>query len=61
MAGVGISFVLFFTIRAFAGEAPRTMNKEWQQATDEYLKSQNVEPITGISSEGYKGTMVQSK
>ena len=38
MAGVGISFALFLTIRSFAGPPPRTMNKEWQQATDEYLK-----------------------
>lgn len=68
------------------------MNKEWQEATNEYLKvssflplplyfppvivlrvlqsgltfdfsqSQNTEPITGVSSEGYKGRgMVQSR
>jgi len=31
------------------------MNKEYQEATNEYLKAQNSEPITGISSEGYVG------
>ena len=77
---VGLSFVIFYIIRAFAREPPRTMNKEWQEATNEYLKvgfayiglfnlesltrfqSQNSEPITGISSEGYEGKgYVQSK
>ena len=38
MAGVSISLVIFMVIRAFAGEPPRTMNKEWQEATNEYLK-----------------------
>ena len=38
MAGVGISLAVFFVIRAFAREPPRTMNKEWQEATNEYLK-----------------------
>jgi cytochrome c oxidase subunit 4 len=38
------------------------MSKEWQEASNEYLKSQKVEPITGVSSEGYSGPgMVQSK
>jgi cytochrome c oxidase subunit 4 len=36
--GVGISFALFVFIRQFAGPAPGTMNKEYQEATNEYLK-----------------------
>ncbi|KAI4159768.1 MAG: hypothetical protein LQ342_006279 [Letrouitia transgressa] len=66
-----LTLVLFIIIRQFAREPPRTMNKEWQEATNEYLKSgltfdfsqsQNTEPITGVSSEGYKGRgMVQSR
>lgn len=36
-------------------EHPHTMSEEWRQKTTEYLKSQNSNPITGISSEGYKG------
>ncbi|KAJ2395059.1 cytochrome c oxidase, partial [Coemansia sp. RSA 2559] len=35
---------------------PRTMNKEWQEASNEYAKKRNLNPISGISSEGYKGT-----
>jgi len=62
MGGCGISLVLFMTIRSMAGGDPATMNKEYQEKTNEYLKSQNVEPITGVSSEGYSGPgMVQSK
>jgi hypothetical protein len=36
--GVGISAVLFFTIHSFAKPPPRTMTKEWQEATNEYLR-----------------------
>jgi cytochrome c oxidase subunit 4 len=31
------------------------MSKEWREQTDEYMRSQKANPITGISSEGYKG------
>jgi cytochrome c oxidase subunit 4 len=31
------------------------MTTEWQEATNEYMKGQKANPITGISSEGYKG------
>ncbi|KAK4214011.1 putative cytochrome c oxidase [Rhypophila sp. PSN 637] len=53
--GVGVSLALFATLRAFAKPAPYTMTKEWQEATNEYLKGQNSDPLTGISSEGYSG------
>eukprot|EP01065_Artemidia_motanka_P038471 TRINITY_DN47329_c0_g1_i1.p1 TRINITY_DN47329_c0_g1~~TRINITY_DN47329_c0_g1_i1.p1 ORF type:complete len:167 (+),score=4.16 TRINITY_DN47329_c0_g1_i1:99-599(+) len=53
--GVAISFGLFALIRMGAGPAPSTMNKEYQEATNEYLKAQNSEPISGLSSEGYVG------
>ena len=33
-----VSFVIFATVRMFAGPAPSTMNKEWQEATNEYLR-----------------------
>jgi len=62
MVGLGISFVLFSIARFFANPPPSSMTKEYQEATNEYLKTQNSEPITGISSEGYKGPgMIQSK
>ncbi|KAG0648159.1 Cytochrome c oxidase polypeptide V [Hyphodiscus hymeniophilus] len=53
--GITVSFLLFVGIRSFARPGPDTMNKEYQEATNEYLKSQNSEPISGISSEGYVG------
>jgi len=60
--GVAISGALFFTIHSFARPPPRTMTKEWQEATNEYLKKERINPIYGISSEGYKGKgYVQSK
>lgn len=59
--GVGVSLALFVAIRLFAKGSPGTMNKEYQEATNEYLKAQNSEPISGISSEGYTGKgMIQS-
>lgn len=42
--------------------SPKTMTKEWQEASTEYLKEQKSEPISGFASEGYDGPgMVQSK
>ncbi|KAK7752930.1 Cytochrome c oxidase subunit 5B, mitochondrial [Diatrype stigma] len=59
--GILTSFAIFATMRAFAGPAPSTMNREYQEASNEYLKAQNAEPLTGLSSEVYKGPgMVQS-
>jgi len=51
---IGVSYVLFEGTRYFAGPAPRTMTKEWQEATNERMKEQKVEPISG-------GSWVQSK
>ncbi|KAI8379683.1 cytochrome c oxidase subunit IV [Radiomyces spectabilis] len=56
VAGVlAASAALFYAMRLGAKETPHTMSKEWEEKTNEYLKSQNSNPITGISSEGYKG------
>jgi len=52
---IGISGAIFYATRLFAGPPPKTMSKEWQEKTNEYLKKNKVEPITGISSPGYKG------
>ncbi|KAG9882936.1 hypothetical protein KCU94_g19040, partial [Aureobasidium melanogenum] len=61
MGGLAVTAVIFFGIRAGARGTPHTMNKEYQEASDAYLKENNVEPITGISAEDYKGGfMVQS-
>ncbi|GAB7365325.1 hypothetical protein MBLNU230_g6405t1 [Neophaeotheca triangularis] len=62
MGLIGVSGALFAAIRFGARAPPPTMTKEYQEASNEYLKEQKVEPITGISSEGYSGVgMVQSK
>ena len=36
--GVAVSSALFFSVHAFARPPPRTMTKEWQEATNEYLR-----------------------
>lgn len=36
--GVAVSFAIFATMRMFAKPAPRTMSKEYQEASNEYLK-----------------------
>jgi len=36
-------------------EKPRTMTREWQEASNEMAKERNMDPITGVASEGYKG------
>ncbi|MCJ1336444.1 Cytochrome c oxidase subunit 5A [Bachmanniomyces sp. S44760] len=60
--GIAISFVIFVAIRSMARDPPKTMTKEYQEMTNEYLRNQNTEPISGLSSEGYKGKgQVQSK
>ncbi|KAK4043616.1 cytochrome c oxidase [Parachaetomium inaequale] len=53
--GVGASLLLFATMRSFAKPPPSTMTKEWQEATNEFLKNQKSDPLTGLTSEGYSG------
>lgn len=44
------------SIRAVFGQAPpHTMDKEWQKATNAKMLAVKSNPLTGISSEGYKG------
>jgi len=49
------SAALFWGITSRAKGAPSTMTKEWQEQTNEYLKQQRSDPVTGIASEDYKG------
>ncbi|CDH16958.1 probable Cytochrome c oxidase polypeptide 5A, mitochondrial [Zygosaccharomyces bailii] len=48
---VGIlgSVCLFALLRSKAPDAPKTMNKDWQIKSDEYLKSKNANPWGGYS------------
>lgn len=38
VVGVGVSLAIFATMRMFAKPAPHTMTREWQEASNEYLK-----------------------
>ncbi|KAF5391870.1 hypothetical protein D9757_001723 [Collybiopsis confluens] len=52
---VGFAGVLYFAIRAISPPPPKTINKEWEEASTERAREQKMNPITGISSEGYSG------
>ncbi|KAJ3500395.1 hypothetical protein NMY22_g19274 [Coprinellus aureogranulatus] len=59
---VAAAGLLAFGVRQFAQPTAHTMTKEWQEASNERAKEMKLNPITGITSEGYKGTgFVQSK
>lgn len=49
VTGVVASIVVFAGIKSLAAPAPITMTREWQEASDEYLKSKNANPFTGYS------------
>ncbi|CAG8640550.1 24737_t:CDS:2, partial [Cetraspora pellucida] len=49
------SLALFYVTKVLVPEQPKTLTKEWQEATNEKMRRQKADPITGISSEGYKG------
>ncbi|PYI26199.1 cytochrome c oxidase polypeptide 5, mitochondrial [Aspergillus indologenus CBS 114.80] len=49
--GVGV----FYAVHYFAKPLPKTMSKEWQEASNEYALREKINPIYGISSEGYEG------
>lgn len=49
VAGLAAGVGLFAGLRMMAPEPPATLNKEWQQMSDEYLKSKNANPFTGYS------------
>lgn len=55
VAGLAVSTGFFFLIRSMGNPPPRTMTREYQEAMNEKMVEQNIEPITGISSEGYSG------
>jgi len=52
---VGIAGLLFMGVRSMAPPPPRTITKEWEEATNERAIEKKINPITGISSEGYTG------
>ncbi|PPQ81119.1 hypothetical protein CVT25_014758 [Psilocybe cyanescens] len=58
----GAAGALYLIIQQFAQPQPKTLTKEWQEASNERALEAKINPITGISSEGYSGKgFVQSK
>jgi len=53
--GIGAAGAIYGLIRANAPPPPKSMSREWQEAMNERARSKNINPITGISSEDYKG------
>ncbi|KAJ4488397.1 cytochrome c oxidase subunit IV-domain-containing protein [Lentinula aciculospora] len=54
-AAVGVAGIMYYLTRIFSPAPPRTINKEWQEASNERALEQKMNPITGIASEGYTG------
>jgi len=55
VALIGIAGALYLGIKSTSPPPPKTMTKEWQEASNERAKEMKLNPITGITSEGYKG------
>ncbi|BEI96953.1 hypothetical protein CcaverHIS631_0205420 [Cutaneotrichosporon cavernicola] len=55
LAGVALAVGIFAAVRSQAPPPVNTWNKEYQEQSNAYLKEQKSNPISGISSEGYKG------
>ena len=52
---VGVATTLYYAFKSLAPAAPRTITKEWEEASTERAKELNLDPITGIPSADYKG------
>jgi len=52
---VAVAAAIITTLHYYAAPPPKTLTKEWQEASNEYARENKINPITGISSEGYKG------
>lgn len=62
VALLAVSSALWAVARSSANPPPKTLTKEWEQAATEKAREAKINPITGLSSEGYKGKgFVQSK
>jgi len=60
LALMAIGGIVFFAIHS-QSSTPRTMTKEWQLASNERAKEMKLNPISGITSEDYKGKGFVSK
>ncbi|KAI0056430.1 cytochrome c oxidase subunit IV [Artomyces pyxidatus] len=52
---IGSAGLLYATARGLAPPPPHTITKEWEEAANERAKEMKINPISGISSEGYTG------
>ncbi|KIJ59691.1 hypothetical protein HYDPIDRAFT_140281 [Hydnomerulius pinastri MD-312] len=55
MGLVGIAGVVSLAIRSLSPPPPRTITREWEEASNERAIEQKLNPISGITSEGYSG------
>ncbi|KAJ2718387.1 cytochrome c oxidase [Coemansia sp. Benny D115] len=54
VATIAVSLTISSLVRSSVPK-PRTLTKEWQEASNEFAREHNINPISGVSSEGYKG------
>ncbi|KAG2052763.1 COX4, subunit IV of cytochrome c oxidase [Suillus hirtellus] len=55
MGLVGVAGLLTLVIRSQSPPPPKTITREWEEASNQRALEQKSNPITGISSEGYSG------
>ncbi|KAI0957893.1 hypothetical protein AcW1_006140 [Taiwanofungus camphoratus] len=55
IAGIAAAGVIFASTRFFAAPPPKTISKEWEEASNQRAIEQKMNPISGITSEGYSG------
>ncbi|KAF9950447.1 Cytochrome c oxidase subunit 5A [Mortierella alpina] len=53
---VGVSTAIFLWMMSKGSEKPITTTKEWQEASNEYARANKINPLSGVSSENYKGS-----
>lgn len=58
--GIAISVALFLVIHSFARPPPKTMTKEWQEATNEYLKVHTKSLLLDLAYNGLLMNLVLS-
>lgn len=52
---VGVAGLITLAVRSRAPPPPKTLTREWQEASNERAREQRSDPITGISSQDYTG------
>ncbi|KAG9308408.1 cytochrome c oxidase subunit IV-domain-containing protein [Chiua virens] len=55
MALVGVAGAISMAVRSRSPPPPKTLTREWQEASNERALEQKLDPITGIASQGYAG------